>query len=219
MKRFLFLLVTAAILPAMAAAQETAKTSWRKSEDNWARKNSVTLTTSLFGFTNYNADACPLLPVFNIEYDRAIGGNLSVSAMGFYAKLDGRLATDTYTMEEKFWFAGAKLNYNLPLLRNWLYLRTGVGAGVGIHRPIMDYDFLSTADAATRAQYKKRVVAHGVMDLYLVFRATRRLEFKVSPLLISPSQIVVGSKFNAPDNDKTYLYWNPFGTLGMSVRL
>jgi hypothetical protein len=201
-----------------AQAQDTGKQSWRKTGGHWERPNSITLTTSLFGATAYNGMAAPTFPVFNLEYDRMVYGNWSVSATGFYAKVGGDRATDTYTMRENFVFAGAKVNYNLPLLRNWLYLRTGIGAGVGIH-DATDLSMGWPTDPPTpEPSPQKWVKAHGMVDMWLVFRATRWLELRVSPLLVSPSQFIFGSKFDAPHYNTTYFYWNPLGTLGLNVR-
>ncbi len=194
-------------------AQDTGNYSWRKSDDHWARKNSITLTTSAFGMTAYNGVA---FPVFNLEYDRIIYRNVSVGAMGFYAKVRGGWTTDTYTMEENFFFAGAKVNYNLPIVRNLLYFRTGIGVGVGVHEPT-DYN-MGWTTTPPPSGLESCVKMHGIVDMYLVFRATRWLEFRVSPLLLSPSQFIFGSKFDAPYYNTTYFYWNPLGTLGLSVR-
>ncbi len=203
------------LAPSTGQSQDTAEPTWRKSAPHWVRPNSLTLTTSLFGFSAYNAQAMPIFPVFNLEYDRIIYRNLSVSATGFYAKLSGSRATDTYTVNENFLFAGAKINYNLPLLRNWLYLRTGIGSGVGIH-DINDFFIVETQ--TPEPSPRRWVKAHAMVDMYLVFRATRWLELRVSPLLLTPSQFLFGSKFDTPYYNSTYFYWNPSGTLGLSVR-
>jgi hypothetical protein len=216
MNRFLlFPFVFALGLPVVLTAQESPQSHWRRTDDDWSRKNSITFTTSLFGFTGYNAQAAPVSPVFNLEYDRMVYRNLSVSVISLYARIKGSLATDTYTMKEDFYFAGAKINYNLPVIHNWLYFRTGIGAGAGIH-DVTDY-FMGEAPAS-EPSLERRVKAHAIVDMHLVFRATRWLEFRVSPLLVTPTQFIVGSKFNAPYNDKTYFYWNPLGTLGVSAR-
>ncbi len=211
----LFGLTLLFLVPLTGQAQDMAERTWRKSDPNWARPNSITFTTSLFGFSAYNAQAGPIFPVFNLEYDRIVYRNLSISATGFYAKLDGSLATDTYTMRENFLFAGAKVNYNLPIIRNWLYLRTGIGVGIGIHDA---NDFFMGETPTSEPPLHKWVKGHMMVDMYLVFRATRWLELKASPLLLSPSQFLFGSRFDAPDYNSTYFYWNPMGTLGLSVR-
>lgn len=198
----LFGLALLVLAPLSGQAQDTKRSTWRKTDDHWIRKNSITLTTSLFGANAYNGMASPLFPVFNLEYDRMLYDNVSVSATGFFAKIDGDRATDTYTMKEDFFFAGAKVNYNLPVVRNWLYFRTGIGVGVGSHETALD----------------NYVKMHGMVDMYMVFRATRWLELRVSPLLLSPSQFIFGSKFNAPYSNTSYFYWNPLGTLGLSAR-
>ncbi len=201
-----------------AQAQEATERSWRKSDGHWERPNSITFTTSLFGFSAYNAQAMPIFPVFNLEYDRMVYRNWSVSATGFYAKLSGSLATDTYTMRENFLFAGAKVNYNLPVVRNWLYFRTGIGVGVGIHDATEYFMGWPTTPPTPEPALESYAKIHGMVDMYLVFRATRWMEIRVSPLLLTPSQFLFGSKFDAPYYNTTYFYWNPMGTLGLSVR-
>lgn len=194
MRRLLLMLV---LLPAIASAQGE-------------RKNSIAFNTSLFGFNSYNAHSTPLLPVFGLEYDRVVCGRWSVGVTGMYAKMRSRTATDTYTMRENFWFAGAKANYTLPVVRKWLLLRGGVGGGAGFHSPY-SYDGVSEKISGTK------VKPHAMVDLYMVFRPTRWLDLRISPLLIAPSQFIFGSRFDKP-HDETYFYWNPLGTLGVSVR-
>ncbi len=124
-------------------------------------------------------------------------------------------------MTENFWFAGAKLNYNLPVVRNWLYLRIGLGVGTGFHDVTNYYlggfqdpdDYVPTPIPTPGLKVKP----HIIVDMYWVFRATQWLDLKLAPLIISPSQLIFGSKFNAPHNNSTYLYFNCFN-LGATVR-
>ncbi len=215
MKRGLILsgLTLLLLVPLNGRAQDTVGRTWRKSDPHWVRPNSITLTTSTFGMTAYNGMA---FPVFNLEYDHMFYRNISASAIVFYAKTGGGWTTDTYTMEENFFFAGAKVNYNLPIVRNWLYFRTGIGVGVGIHEATnYSMGWTTTPPPSALDSYVKM---HGMVDMYVVFRATRWLELRVSPLLLTPSQFIFGSKFDTPYNNTTYFYWNPLGTLGLSVR-
>jgi hypothetical protein len=209
MKRILLLLV---LLPAVAAAQVERPVEHLTGDPYYYYHhpiNSLMLAASPFGVGNYNASG---MPTVGVEYDRMVYKHLSVSAMGFYVKMDGRAATDTYTMREEFWFAGAKANYNQPLWRNRLYLRAGAGGGVGVHRPI-DYTMGELADIPALAPpYKNRVAAHAIVDIWLAYRPVWWLDVRVSPL-----QLVFGSKFNAPYNDRAYFY-RSHGTLGVGVR-
>jgi hypothetical protein len=214
MKKFILLGVMLLLfVPLGGQAQESAKSSWRKTGDHWARKNSLTFTASTFGFSGYNGLS---IPTFNLEYDRAVLGNMSVSATGIYSNFRYGASTDSYTMNEIFVFAGAKVNYNLPVVRNWLYFRAGLGAGVGVHK---------STDVFGGELYRGPSIAldtyikpHVMVDMYLVFRAARWLELRFAPLLISPSQFLFGSTFDKPYNNTTYFYLNAFGTLGVTVR-
>jgi hypothetical protein len=219
MKKFLLSSLTLLLfLPSSGQIQEPARSSWRKTTDHWARKNSLTFTTSFLGYSSYEAVAIlPEFPALNLEYDRIVYQNLSVSAIGLYAKLDSSMVDDAYEMHENFLFAGAKVNYNLPLVRNWLYLRAGIGAGVGVHEAT-GYVMGMTSRPVFPPALDTYVKPHVMVDMYLVFRATRWLDLRFAPLLLSPSQFLFGSKFNAPYNNTTYFYWNPMGTLGVSVR-
>lgn len=81
MKKLLLLLVVMSGVPVVLAAQTT---SWRKTDDDWALKNSISLTTSLFGWTNYNGVG--FAPI-TLEYDRMIHDRLSVSALGLFTHI------------------------------------------------------------------------------------------------------------------------------------
>lgn len=118
-------------------------------------------------------------------------------------------------MEENFAFVGAKINYNLPLVRNLLYLRAGIGAGVGFHKTT---DYFMGDTPLPAPPLDKFVKSHGMIDLYLTFRVSKMMELRVSPLIVSPSQMIFGSKFDVPYENTSYIYWNPLGTLGITVR-
>ncbi|MDR0954160.1 MAG: hypothetical protein LBM20_02100 [Rikenellaceae bacterium] len=187
---------------------------WRKSANHWARKNSLIMKSSLLGVSSYRAMG---MFVSSAEYDRIVYRNLSVSAIGLYTNLGGSLASDTYILRENFFFAGAKINYTLPVSQKLrLYFRVGFGGGVGIHK-VTDYDMGENATHPAPA-LNTSVKPHFLADAYWVFRATPRIDFLFSPYLFSPSQILFGSTFNAPYNDEIYSFWDQFGTLGMSVR-
>jgi hypothetical protein len=211
MKRFfLFLILTLLSLPVALSAQDVRKPSWRKTDDGWTRKNSITLSTSVMNFSSYNAMS--IFPL-TIEYDRALRYNLSVSAIGIFAPLEGAAATDTHTVREHFWFAGAKANYNLPVVHNWLYLRIGLGMGVGYH--IEPDEFSGGIWGKPEPPVQRWVKPHFIVDMYWVFRAARWLELRFAPGFISPSQFIVGSKL---DRSYIYYYYNAMGTLGATVR-
>jgi hypothetical protein len=188
---------------------------WRKSADHWAHKNSLTVTTSLLGYSRYRSMG---MFVSSAEYDRIVYRNLSVSAIGLYANLGGSLASDTYILRENFFFAGAKINYTLPLVQKLrLYYRVGFGGGVGIHKAL-DYDMGedTTHPAPALDTFTK---FHFLVDTYWIFRPHPRVDVLFSlPILLSSSHILFGSTFNAPYNDMTFSFWKPLGMLGMSVR-
>ena len=190
------------------------KKSWRKTDDHWARKNSITVTATTMGFSNYTGLGFGHI---NLEYDRALPYNLSISAVGVYAPLPTTGTADAYTVFETFWFAGVKVNYNLPVVRNWLYLRIGAGIGVGIH-DVSRVMFSGWFDEGPPPAPRKWVKPHAIVDVQWVFRATKWLELRFAPGLVSPSQFIVGSKFDDPYFRSPYCYYNMLGTLGVTVR-
>lgn len=225
MKKITTTLFLILILPAALFGQK--RSDWRKTDDHWVRKNSISVTGSTVGMSGYNTAGFGHI---NIEYDRMIAYNLSVSAMGLYAPGGGGFASDTYTQEEIFYFAGIKVNYNLPVVRNWLYFRIGIGGGVGFHdirgRSMGECWYGGCGGPGPADEYPpgaesdltNRVKVHFIADMYWVFRATEWLELRFAPLLASPSQIIFGSRFNAPYNSQTFYYFNWGGTLGVGVR-
>ena len=223
-KLFILLLLAAAALPLTVSAKNGEKNSWRKTDDHRVRKNSITATAGLWGISNYNSLGVGQL---NLEYDRALPYNLSVSGVGLFAPCRGQTNSDTYTQEEIFYFAGAKVNYNLPVVRNWLYFRVGIGVGVGYHNILdrsmgMCYGGCDNPDPNNNPgplpPIKDRVKAHFIADAYWVFRASKWLDLRFAPLILSPAQVIIGSKFNSPWDDKTFVWTSYFGTLGISVR-
>lgn len=226
MKRIVLLILAAALsVPPTVLAQDGKKPSWRKTEDQWARKNSITGTISLFGATNYTG--CGIGQI-GVEYDRVLPFNLSVSVTGQCAPCPMPTSKDSYSLNEIFYFAGVKLNYNLPVVKNILYLRIGAGGGVGYHQVIhrvMGMCWNSgcgesepSVEPKPKPPLKDVVRGHFMFDLHWIVRVNRKVELKFAPLIISPSQIIFGSKFNEPYNDTNYIYFNAFGTLGVGVR-
>lgn len=195
-------------------AQEANKLSWRKTNDHWEQKHSITLTTLELGVGAYNS--CSFYPHFALEYDRMLFHNLSFSALALYAPMKYRFATDAYTQTENFYFVGAKVNYNLPVLRNWIYIRAGLGFGAGYHN-ITGYSMGWTETETPEPSTEDIIKPHIIADVYWVFRATKWLELRFAPLILSPSQIVFGSKFNKPYNDKMFFYTSMYA-LGVCVR-
>ena len=212
MNRIILIFLCCATAFSKIDAQEANKPSWRKTNDNWEQKHSIVLTASILGVGGYNSFGL-FYPHFNLEYDRIAFHNVSFSAIALYAPMKFTFATDTYTQTENFYCIGAKVNYNLPVLRNWLYLRTGLGFGAGYHN-IIDYSMVGTTPEPSP---KDIIKPHIIADVYWVFRATKRLELRFAPLIISPSQIIFGSKFNKPYNDMTFFYTGMY-TIGASLR-
>jgi hypothetical protein len=213
-KLLLASLVLMLSVPLVGQAQKVEKSNWRKTADHWVRKNSLTFTVSTFGFSSYNGWS---FPVYNFEYDRTAYKNLSISVIGLYTEMNGRYRTDRYEMHENFLFAGVKVNYNLPLVRNVLYLRAGIGGGVGIHKAT-DIQGAGTLYRSPYIALDPYVKPHVMVDMYLVLRATQWLELRFAPLLTSPSQFLFGSTFDVPYNKRTYFFANYEGTLGVSIR-
>lgn len=199
-------------MPLPFFAQTTKDRSWRKLDDPWTHKNSITVSSSVISFSGYNGMG---LFNFHIEYDRVLPNDVSVSAIGLFAPMQGDAATDTPTMREHFWFAGAKINYNLPVVRNWLWFRIGMGGGVGIHN--VPYDFAEGIIGRPVPPVDRFIKPHLMVDMYWIFRVSRRMDLRFAPLLISPSQFVFGGRSDDPF-DTPFYYWNPMGTLGASVR-
>jgi hypothetical protein len=218
MRRLFFFLIlavtTMAVLPAAVMAQDAAKTSWRKTDDHWTRKNSITVTGSALGFSTYGVNGFGHI---NIEYDRALPYNLSVSAVGVYAPMQTSMIADTYRNYENFWFAGVKVNYNLSVVRNWLYLRIGAGIGAGYHN-VTKINFSGWFDEGPPPAPRNWVRPHAIVDVQWVLRATKWLELRFAPGIVSPSQFIVGSNFDDPYFRDTYCYFNMLGTLGVTVR-
>lgn len=214
MKKLLVIFLLGA-LPAALFGQKNP--DWRKTGDHWARKNSITLSSYTLTQTSYNGGGFS----FGIEYDRAIVHNLSVSAIALCAPSQWSWATDSYTIHENFYFAGVKANYNLPVVRNWLYFRIGMGGGIGYH-DLRSRSFgmidCREGECPTMPPLENVVKPHFMADMYWVLRAAKWLELRFAPLIVSPSQIIVGSKYDAPYYNSTFFYFNMFGALGISVR-
>lgn len=108
-------------------------------------------------------------------------------------------------------------------MRNWLYFRIGVGGGVGYHNLLnrssgkME-DYSEGCVLTPIHPLEDKVKAHFIADMYWVLRAAKWLEFRFAPLIVSPSQIIVGSRFDAPYYDSTFFHFNMFGALGIGVR-
>lgn len=210
MMKKVILMVTAAVMATVGVSAQNI--SWRKTEDPGACKNSITAFGSVHGWGKYHSWG---FGHFGLEYDRALPHNLSVSAIGLYAPMNGNGIQDAYVQEETFTFAGAKINYNLPVVRNRLYFRVGVGGGVGWHKTTGYQMVYPNPDHAPA--FDTYVKPHLIVDAWLVLRVTRRLDLRFSPLIVSPSQLIVGGKFNAPYNNSLFRYFN-LGSLGATVR-
>lgn len=209
-------ILVAVIAVTTAVGTSAQTTSWRKTEDHWAGKNSITVFGSVQGWGKYHSWGFGHV---GIEYDRILHHGLSVSAIGLYAPMNGNTIDDGYVQEETFTFAGAKVNYNIPVVRNVLYFKVGIGGGVGRHKAT-GYEMgwpIDPGNATPAPALDTYVKPHLMVDAYWILRATRWLDLKFSPLIVSPSQIIVGGKFNAPYNNSVFRYFN-MGTLGAAVR-
>lgn len=211
MKKLLLMTLAAAMAAVGANAQSVSRNEGETSD---ARKNSVTALGSVQGWGKYHSWG---FGHFGLEYDRSLSDKLSVSAIGIYAPMNGNTIDDAYVQEETFTFAGAKVNYTLPVVRGWLSFRVGVGGGVGWHK-VTGYQMGEMQPPATPAPALDTYVEpHLMVDAYWVVRAAKWLDLRFAPLLASPSQLIVGGKFNAPYNDSMFRYFN-MGTLGATVK-
>ncbi len=231
---FTFIITLTMCFPVGLAAQETAQESldetvqitpekprksqrnaWRKTDDHWTRKNSISVTGYAMSFSTYGTVG---FGHTKIEYDRALPYNLSVSAVGIvYAPLQESMIADTYRAYENFWFTGVKLNYNLPVVRNWLYLRMGVGIGVGFHN-VTKINLSGWFDEGPPPPPRNWTKVNAIVDVQWVLRVNRWLELRFAPGLVSPSQFIVGPSFNDPYFEGAYFYFDMMGMLGATVR-
>ncbi len=204
-------------MPVAVSAQRFENPSWRKTEDPYARKNSITASLSVIAVSNYNALA-PLANV-SIEYDRLLTNSLSVSVVGMYNPLllPGFMM-DGGTMQEHFMFAGAKLNYTFQVARNVLYFKIGLGAGASIHslfeysRGMVEDEHWSPPPPPEEFRVKPRFM----VDMYWILRVTPKVELRFAPLLISPSYLIYGSESDRAYNPSSF-YFN-FCPFGVTVR-
>jgi hypothetical protein len=206
MKKVIIMATVAVMAAVGATAQSARNPTWRKTDEHWARKNSVTALGSLFGWNAYHSWGVGHI---GLEYDRFLRRGLSVSAIGLFAPMYG-------SGRESFSFAGAKANYSIPVVRNWLFFRVGIGGGIGWYRAV-DFPEGVWNEHTPRPAPGTYVKPHLMVDAYWVLRVTRRLDLRFSPLLYSPSQFIVGGRIEAPHIHTTFKYIN-WGTLGVTVR-
>jgi hypothetical protein len=167
----------------------------------------ITFTPSLFGMGSYyNFSIFPS----TLEYDRQLGHNFSVSLMGLSSGANifagDSWEDDLYVHDKRFVFAGAKLNYNLPVARKWLLFRAGIGGGVGWHHTVL---YENGRPNTTQP--------HFIVDAWWVIRAGRRVELRFAPLLVSPSQLLGGSTFGLPGEGIRFTWLN-YMPVGVGLR-
>ena len=177
-------------------------------------KNTLTFAPSLFGIGSNEGAS---LATAGFEFDRVLRDKFSVSAMWFHSgyawHLMGGLDDD---YDRYFHFAGAKLNYTIPVSRRWLLFRVGLGAGVSRHYEELSDHYMSQHRVVKLVEASPKYKFHVIADAWWVVRAGRRVEFRFAPLLVSPSQLLVGSTLDDPE--KTPFAWCNFMTLGLGVR-
>ena len=220
--RKIILFAAAAMFTVAANAQDensTQNTSWFTTEDptvsvTKTRRNFVTAFGSVQGWGKYHSWG---FGHFGLEYDRVLRKNWSVGAVGLHAPMNGNGIDDGYAQEEEFTFVGAKVNYYLPVVRGRLWFRFGAGVGVGWHK-VTGYDMgLMDPPGMPAPALDTYVKPHLIVDAWGVLRATRWLALRFAPLLLSPSQLIVGGKHNAPYNDSMFRYVN-MGAIGATVK-
>ncbi len=185
------IVLMAAVIATMTVGAKAQNSSWRKTEEPWVRKNSIAMSLSAMGFFGNEARS---FGAIGLEYDRAVYRNLSVGATGLYAPFctPGDTA-GSYIKTGTFWFAGAKLNYNLPVVRNWLYFRIGAGAGLGVQHI---HGAIATADEQAPPSPDTRISPHLVVDAHWVLRVSRSVDLRFAPFVISTSQYIFGSRLH-----------------------
>ncbi len=218
MRLKLLLAITLVVVSAQSAeAQDTKKPSWRKTEPEWATKNSITLSTSLFSMTAHSSLG-GIFPV-TLGYDRMINKRFSLGVTAYYYTIFGSFSFDDYQLRESSLFVAGKVNYYLPIFRNVLYLRFGAGLGVGYHYDIeYKYGMGSTyqpdgsePDKAWRPQI--------MVDIHWVIRINRNTDILLAPLLVSPSYFIYTPKpIDHPYYYERYYHFNMLGTFGISTR-
>ncbi len=193
MKRLLALLLLLA-LPAALPARDPGKVPLRDLDDGyWERKNLISAGTSLLSMNGYPSSV-GIFPV-TIGYDRRIVAGFTLGVTAHYANHLITFVTDSYEVYEHMAFFGAKAGYDIPIVRNRLYLRVGLGAGMTYHHIInrswgmMDYP--PGEDPRPAGPLKDMTRFAVSADLHWVFRVTRSMELMLAPLIFSPSQIII----------------------------
>ena len=136
----------------------------------YSQKNSVTVGGGLavgdhetFGFA------------FTLDYVRDLPHNFSA---GVFAQQVFPISFSTgerYMKQESLTILSAMGYYDLPVVKRWLLLRMGAGAGAGYH--VITYP-------------EKRVLPYFTGQMQWVVRTRSNIEMKFAPLLIYPSRIL-----------------------------
>ncbi len=222
MKRILLFLLLIAP-PAALSGQYAGKRSRPAcAPDPWEKKNMISFDLSAVSASAYAGVG--ILPV-TIEYDHVVGRNFSVGAMGHYASYPATIVTDSYEIHEHFAMLGAKASYSLPIVRGKLYLKFGLGVGVGYH-DIFDVS-LGWVDQEYYERYGwvyDKLTSQGVWRLHLladihwIVRIKKRHELKLSPLPIAPSRFIFAPKGFDEPHVSPYFTYNLGITAGYGYR-
>lgn len=142
-------------------------------------KNILTVSISPVGFSSYSNF---FMNLGKIDYGRRVARNFYLGAsVGFYR---GRGATATCIStpdRNDVTTISAMAYYLLPVVGEKIQMRFGAGAGVGIHDFIADYD-------DTRSVY---ALPYFTAEITWVFRYSEKVRINVSPLIVSPSQVLL----------------------------
>lgn len=201
----MFLLTVAAIcVPVALSAQNPKDRSWRSGDDGfWERKNLLSVGIANISGNGFDFGFGPL----TIAYDRRTGSGITVGGMFHVARNFFTFTFDGYQIGEASLFAMARVGYDLKVARR-LYLRFGLGAGVGLHEI---YD-ISHGDVGSPPPPPDlphlQTLPHLMADIHWVWRVGRHTELAFAPLVISPSQII----FSPWDNE-----YFPAGYYGFNI--
>ncbi len=212
MKKLNVLLISLIITVSNLYAQEAATAAERTN----AKENYVFVTGST-GFSNHNQ----LVAIAKIEYSRQIKNNwfwgvTMQNSFGF-----GRMLTYDYagmgpdpyrnTVYQYIYTLSGMAYYRLPIVKSRLYLRPGLGLGMGYHQ-IKDH-------INNDSRLKDKVLPYLNAELTWLLRVSKHIDLKFSPTLIGIPQSISFSpvKLGAPTDVCPFNIEAGF-SLGVGVR-
>lgn len=144
-------------------------------------KETKNVVSAGFSFVGLEIDDHWLFPL-NVGYQRKLGKNTMVGASlvqylgSTKVHVAGCYENPNYVSPdyEGVTFLSAMAYYDLRVVRQWLFLRGGLGFGAGY------YDSSSTKD---------KMLPNFAFQLEWVIRNKKGVEFRLSPLLFTPSRV------------------------------